>query len=259
MHLEKALNITFSIVLFLIILIYFLKLDTHLFFKILKLGLEASLIGFIADSYAVYGLFYKIGPHTNLILNKRKNIEERIIKFVSEFLISKEFLEKELEKVDLKHILDNLKNEKTKEKFADFLIEILNKSISDKKDFDLFKEHPLGAFIKSSVKDILVNFLLKYFKEIVPDLVEKIFEKLDNNENLKEDINKLLKENISKLILDNYNNLVLSIENKIKSISDEDFLNTIKRLTWQELQWIRLNGAIIGFLVGIILGIIESF
>ena len=41
--------------------------------KILKSGIEASLVGFIADSYAVYGLFYKLGPHTNLILRKRKS------------------------------------------------------------------------------------------------------------------------------------------------------------------------------------------
>ncbi len=260
MYLEKILNLSFCVVLILVILICYLNLDSYIFFKVLKYGLEASLIGFIADSYAVYGLFYKIGPHTNLILNKRKSIEERIIKFASEFLISKEFLEKELEKIDLTNILDNLKNEKTKERFAEFLLEIISKSISDKKEFkDLYKELPFGSFIKISVKDILINILLKYFKEAVPDIIEKVFEKLDGDENIKENINKTLKEKISKLILDNYNSIVLSIENKIKSISDKEFLNTVKKLTWQELQWIRLNGAIIGFLVGIILGVVESF
>jgi hypothetical protein len=72
---EKKLNITFLFLFFVLVGVIYLnsKYPEITILKILKFGLEASFVGFIADSYAIYGLFYKLGPHTKIILRKEKH------------------------------------------------------------------------------------------------------------------------------------------------------------------------------------------
>jgi uncharacterized membrane-anchored protein YjiN (DUF445 family) len=44
----------------------------------------------------------------------------------------------------------------------------------------------------------------------------------------------------------------------LNSVPDREFLNAVKRVSWEELQFIRLNGAVLGFLVGILLKLLEK-
>jgi uncharacterized membrane-anchored protein YjiN (DUF445 family) len=133
---EKKLNITFLFLFFVLVGVIYLnsKYPEITILKILKFGLEASFVGFIADSYAIYGLFYKLGPHTNIILRKRKSIENKVIDFVANFLLSKEVIERELSNVRFDvDIISKIENPETKKKVVDFLKSVIEKKIKEKK------------------------------------------------------------------------------------------------------------------------------
>jgi len=108
---------------FLLILVFILFFSSHFLLMlfphqslliILKTGFEAATVGAIADTYAVFGLFHKIGPHTDILRRKRREITEKTIELVVNFLLSKEHLKRELENYDFRVIFQYFDEEKLK-------------------------------------------------------------------------------------------------------------------------------------------------
>ncbi|EDP73582.1 DUF445 family protein [Hydrogenivirga sp. 128-5-R1-1] len=60
-----------------------------------------------------------------------------------------------------------------------------------------------------------------------------------------------------KLIEEKHSYLLELIKNRIDSVPDEEFIKAVKKASWDELQWIRVNGTILGFCIGILLGIFQ--
>jgi uncharacterized membrane-anchored protein YjiN (DUF445 family) len=258
---EKKLNITFLFLFFVLVGVIYLnsKYPEITILKILKFGLEASFVGFIADSYAIYGLFYKLGPHTNIILRKRKSIENKVIDFVANFLLSKEVIERELNNVRFDiDIISKIENPETKKKVVDFLKSVIEKKIKEKKDYlEELKELPLGAFVKTAFYDFAEKFLAKYLDKNLESIVDELLKKIKDDENIKKSLNSELKEEITKIILENHDFIVDLIKKRLESISDKEFIDAVKKASWDELQWIRFNGAVLGFVIGIFLGILN--
>lgn len=118
----------------------------------------------------------------------------------------------------------------------DFIVKALNegksKILSYAADDDYIEENILPSLDNLICKILdnvqLIDKLEQYIKEQVSDYI-------DNNH---EKIGKLVKENIDKL-------------------ETETLIELIEDRIGDDLQWIRINGAICGFLIGLILGIIR--
>ncbi len=230
MNLYYFLNILIFFNLFFTILFLFLtlKFPEIIWLKLLKFTFEASLVGSIADTYAIFGLFYKLGPHTNIIIGKKDVLIEKIKLFVGDFLLNKDFLEKELEKVDI--------------------------NLFEYVDETLFREK-LSDVLMRNIKKIKIP--QQILSIITKEIIDKIIQLLHKNETIKSKINYRGKKIIKNIIIENHTLLLDLIEKRLKGIDDREFVNIIKQTTWNELQWIRLNGTILGGLIGLFLGILN--
>ncbi len=213
-----------------IFIILSLKFPENNVFKLLKYSFEASLVGAIADSYAVFGLFYKLGPHTEVLLKNKRILIEKIKIFVGEFLFEKEFLDIELEKIEI-NVLQHIDN----------------------------------AFLKEKIGKIILKNVEKYklpqkiLKLIIYEISDKVIELIIKNKSLSEKLNNKSKFLIKKIILENHNVILDLIDKRLSSISDREFIEIIKSASWNELQWIRLNGTILGFIIGILIGFLNIY
>ncbi len=235
MNLCRVVNFLILIIVILCTIFFYLsKLypDNKIFF-VLKYTFEASLIGAIADTYAIFGLFYRIGPHTDILRKKKKDLIEKIKIFVGEFLFNSEFLDKELDKVSIE-IGEYLDNEDLKEQ----LIKILS----------------------SNLRKILEKYkYLKFLNIIISEISYKIADILIKKLKKSEKINTIGKDLIKSVIIDNHNLIIELIEKRLNSISNDEFIETIKNSSWYELQWIRINGTILGSLIGLFFGFINLY
>lgn len=216
--------IFFNFVMSIIFLYFSYKFPDLYVLKILKFAFEASLVGAIADSYAVFGLFYKIGPHTQIIINKKSELIEKVKLFVGEFLFEKDFLEKELSGVD---------------------VEILKIS-----DIKKLKDKLIPSILKKAKKYKIANSLINI---ILSELIDKVIELVILKFN--QQINNKGKDIIKNVIIENHDVILELIDKRLKSIEDKEFVDIIKNSCWDELQWIRLNGCLLGWIIGVFIGI----
>ena len=200
-------------------------------FELFQAGFEAALVGGLADSYAVYGLFRKMGPHTDLLRRKRDALIERLVRFVDEVILDVDFLKEELKKAELvEGIFQPLERK-----------EVRNKLRSE-----------LAIFIRSKVS-AMGDFLGKLAERVSGAVAEALLEKLATDKDLKKAIATQVEDAIVSALEENREELLKLVEKKLRSIPDEEFVNAVKRASWEELQYIRLNGTLLGFLLGITL------
>jgi uncharacterized membrane-anchored protein YjiN (DUF445 family) len=262
MTLEKKLNILFLFIAFLTVVVTILEHTTNIeSLTILRTALEASLIGAIADSYAVYGLFRRIGPHTDILRRRRKEITEKVIEFVSDFLLNEEFLKKELENVDFSFVWDELDKPEVKNKIKEILLNLVKKYKEDR-NLDRILQEQTGTssgFILEIVKKTLEEVIFLYLETSLPEWIDKTLKKLKEDETLKEQLNREIREFLINFIETRKHLIVDLIRKRLESIDDDEFVEAVKKASWDELQWIRLNGALLGFIIGFLVGVIDWF
>jgi len=216
-------------------------------FNLLKIAFSASLVGAIADTYAVFGLFHNLGPHTDILRKRRKELTEKTVKLVGEFLLSKDELLKELSHLNIEKIIENLDEEKQKETLKKVLIQLVEKRLENKNS---------GIF--STLLSFINIPLNQFINKEISNLVDKLFEEVRKNQELKEHIENHIKETLANFLKDNHEKIKDFIRRRLAQLSDEEFIQALKSASWKELQWIRINGALLGFIVGLILGILEN-
>lgn len=267
--LERKINLLIvCILIFLMGVTYCSNLYPHPFLKILKTALEASLVGALADSYAVFGLFHRIGPHTDLLRRKRKELTERVVHFVSTFLFDREILRRELEKFDLSQIFINIDREKLvpfleenlRQLLEEFLDVILkNRNWKEQFSYSTFTEFfLLVETIVEAIRRTIKNALLNYLNEKIPIVVEMIVYKFDNDHELQNRVKDFIFEELVRFLEKNHGMIEDIARRRLSEISDEEYLLLLKQASWDELQWIRLNGTILGFMIGLAMGLVNE-
>ena len=200
-------------------------------FELLQAGFEAALVGGLADSYAVYGLFRKLGPHTDLLRRKREALIEKVLLFVDEVILDTEFLKEELSKANLvENLLKPLERE-----------EVRNKLRSE-----------LAIFIRSKVS-AMGDFFGKLAERVAGVVADALLEKLATDKELKRALAVQAEGALVSALENGREELLKLVEKKLRSIPEEEFVDAVKRASWEELQYIRLNGTLLGFLLGITL------
>jgi len=222
------------------------KLHPSVPLELLQAGFGASLVGAVADSYAVYGLFYRLGPHTDLLRRKRKELTKKVLEFVDAVILDAEFLKKELERAQLTEKLVALaSDEKLKEKLKKQLTLLVEKKLEEKFETDRSNY----AFFK--------NLLSSVGERLIAVVVDTIADKLLNDGEFRRLLGRQLNDLVAAALEEHKKELLQLVEKKLNSIPDEEFVNALKRASWDELQYIRLNGAVLGFIAGILLKAFE--
>ncbi len=108
----------------------------------------------------------------------------------------------------------------------------------------LFKE------LESSRKDI---------EDFVYGLVYSYAEALKANESVSGRFNSWTREQISEFVNNNHEEIGKIVHDNIESINDDDLVNQIEEKVGEDLQYIRINGAIVGGLVGTIIYAFHRF
>jgi len=229
-----------------VFLILSLKFPQSIIVKLLKIAFSASLVGAIADTYAVFGLFHDLGPHTNVLKKRRKELTDKTVEFVGDFLLSKEELLKEIENLDVQSLLKHLDGEEQREVLKQVLISLFEKRLKEK-DFGVFSS--LLSFVNAPLSQLIAKEVTK--------LVDGLFEEVKTNPEIKEVLSNHIKKILAELLYENHDKVKESVKKKLESLSDEEFLKALKSVSWKELQWIRINGTVLGFVVGLVLGVLE--
>jgi len=253
-----------TFILFLVLIAYILSLllvreyPQNLFFNLLKVAFSASLVGAIADTYAVFGLFHNLGPHTNILLKRRQALTEKVVEWVGEFLLSKEELLKELNKVNIQSFINHIDEEQLKLELEGFFINFFTNEFK-KREKLLYEENSfllkrLGAYL---IKNFLEPAILNFIREEVPKVVENFFQDLKGDTYLNKRVNNYIKDILLKFVQENHEKLKEIARRRLEKLSDEEFVKSLKQASWRELQWIRINGTLLGFIIGLFLGILE--
>lgn len=93
-------------------------------------------------------------------------------------------------------------------------------------------------------------------KNILP-LLENLVYKVSTNVELINKLEQYMKEQVSEYINNNHEKIGKLVKENIEKIDTETLIDLIEDRIGDDLQWIRVNGAICGFFIGLIFGIIR--
>lgn len=193
---------------------------------ILIMGIIGGIIGYITNKLAIKLMFRPIVPIKIPILNLEiiglipKRKKEIAVKIGE--IIQDEF-------ISLDDILKDLVTDEDKEKAVDY-IKVKVRTIIDE------KAALIPSYIKSIIKGYIDEIIEKEVNDSIDELSEEIIQKAHQRVNIKE----IVENKVNDLDL-------IELENIILSVSD------------RELKHIELLGLILGFLIGIVQGIITIF
>ncbi len=91
--------------------------------------------------------------------------------------------------------------------------------------------------------------------------LESLIEKLKTDDNLNEALNSIICSLIIKIIQQNNNAIAQIVESNLseEKLPNEKWRSQIEDKVGKELQYIRLNGAIVGGMIGLIIGGVKYF
>lgn len=157
-----------------------------------------------------------------------------------------EFTQEILHNLPEKFINDFAASEKAKEKVEKFKNDIL--------DSDLFNN-----FISSKISEIMESILLSSKNldeskvEKVINLFDSILDDLFNDSSNKERFNDLIKDSIAKIIAAYRQSIAALISDTIKGWPMDDLVEKLEIQVGGDLQYIRINGTVIGGLAGLVI------
>ena len=194
--------------------------------KILILATIGGLIGYITNVIAIKLIFRPIIPIKIPIINKEiiGLIPKRKTEIATNIgtIIQEEFL-------SLDEILDNIVTEDDKQSVVEYIRVKLKLIINEKLSL-------APSSIKRIIQEYIYDFIEEEIKHSIDDLSEEIVSKATTRINIKE-----------------------IVENKINQLDLYELENIILRIAKNELKHIEILGLVLGFLIGIIQGIIILF
>lgn len=194
--------------------------------KILILATIGGVIGYITNVIAIKLIFRPIIPIKIPIINKEiiGLIPKRKTEIATNIgtIIQEEFL-------SLDEILDNIVTEDDKQSVVEYIRVKLKLIINEKLSL-------APSSIKRIIQEYIYDFIEEEIKHSIDDLSEEIVSKATTRINIKE-----------------------IVENKINQLDLYELENIILRIAKNELKHIEILGLVLGFLIGIIQGIIILF
>ncbi|MBT2653747.1 DUF445 domain-containing protein [Bacillus sp. ISL-18] len=155
------------------------------------------------------------------------------------------------------------------------LIHIENKLESIKTDEKIYEElsnlksHAITKWEpQEQINDILEKFQLKvinfvgepaFLNDYLLPFINDNLIALKNNQEKVETIDTWLKSKLSSFVDKNHSKIGKLVKENLDRLDDKTLINMVETNVGKDLQWIRVNGAVCGFLIGLILVGIRAF
>lgn len=112
----------------------------------------------------------------------------------------------------------------------------------------------LQKWIEQSLQQLSIYIQTEEFRaEILVPMLQKIVDKLDSNPLLLEQMEEWVQEQAAALFDKHHSKIGDLVEENLNKLDNDALIELIEDKVGHDLQWIRLNGAVCGFIVGIIL------
>ena len=109
----------------------------------------------------------------------------------------------------------------------------------------------LYAKLNSLVNDVT------FIEEKVVPFLETIIQKTKENEQTISNINTAIKNTLVQFIEQNHSKIGALVRDNISKLKNEELIDMMENKIGKELSWIRVNGSICGFLIGLVLSTIK--
>jgi len=113
----------------------------------------------------------------------------------------------------------------------------------------------LAEILQKKMNDVINEE--HFFNEKVFPIIEKVIGKVKNDPEAIEKMEQKLKENLAGFIENNHSRIGSLVRDNISKLKNEELIDMMENKIGKELAWIRVNGALCGFMIGIILTIIK--
>ena len=109
------------------------------------------------------------------------------------------------------------------------------------------------------MKGIILNYINDdYIKNNIVPMLNNLIDSMSKDINLTNRLEQKIQEHISEYINANHENIGRLVGDNIEKLDTRTLIKLIEERVGDDLQWIRINGAICGFGVGLVLGIIRT-
>ncbi len=195
-------------------------------FKILILASIGGIIGYVTNVVAIKLIFRPIKPIKIPIINKEiiGLIPKRKTEIASNIgeIVQKEF-------ISLDEILENIITEEDKENVVEYIKVKVKVIINEKM-----------AFAPSAIKNIIQGYVSEAIENEIKQSIDDLSEEVIRKANKRIDIGKM-------------------VEDKINNLDLYELEEIILRIAKNELKHIEILGLVLGFLIGIVQGLIIIF
>ncbi|MGZ4159278.1 MAG: DUF445 domain-containing protein [Neobacillus sp.] len=148
--------------------------------------------------------------------------------------------------------LQNIKNDENLLKELNGLkIQLLTEWKPEEKIIDFLNQlkHKANVYVEEPM----------FFDSFILPLLEKGLDNIKTDEEKVDVIETWLKQQISNFVEKNHSKIGKLVEENLEKLDDKTLINMIETNVGKDLQWIRVNGAVCGFIIGLFLIGIKSF
>jgi uncharacterized membrane-anchored protein YjiN (DUF445 family) len=134
-------------------------------------------------------------------------------------------------------------------------IDRFGREVTAEMDYEQLVKTVIGKVIiylqeqRSQKKGALYRSILEWVDDIIAGL--------KNNEAWKSTVNEKIISVIGDIINRNHHLIGEMVEKNLKALSPEQIKEQFRSRTYDDMQWIRVNGAVAGFAIGVIIGIVR--
>jgi len=157
-------------------------------------------------------------------------------------------------------------------KFDDWILDFAEHVASGDADSRKMIDKFIQGFTQHSDAEKIIQNLLTGFKQTVRQQLEhdqtplmqfvisklnKIILDLENDLDIQNKINRWIKDTVSQLITQFHGEIGNMVRNSLSKLDNEELVAQIEEKVGSDLQYIRLNGAVVGGLVGILIALVK--
>ncbi|NUM79224.1 DUF445 domain-containing protein [bacterium] len=120
------------------------------------------------------------------------------------------------------------------------------------------------AWIQRMIQNIRNNFDDQIrsdesvLNKMIREGIERLIGRLKSDAELKSEINRKILNLVGELLARHHHRIGEMVEENILRLSPEAIKEQFKSRTYDDMQWIRVNGAVAGFAIGIVIGLIRA-
>ncbi|BBH22879.1 hypothetical protein Back11_42240 [Paenibacillus baekrokdamisoli] len=146
------------------------------------------------------------------------------------------------------------------------LVQLLD-NLSESGQINTLRDRMLDSFqMEEKITDLIVAWREKgvefvhsdSFSDTVWPFIERFIDRLEENEDLIREAEQWIKHQVISMIERNHDKIGTFVKENIDRLDNDQLVELIEDKVGQDLQWIRVNGALCGFLIGIVLRLIEQ-